>query len=46
MIVLEEKEAYYYLDKKGQLVIVFLAGELAPENYGEIEFVIPDEGWK
>lgn len=46
MLILDEKEAYYYLDEKGQLVIVFWAGELAPEDYGEIEFVIPDEVWK
>lgn len=35
-----------YRNAEGQLVIVFKAGELAPENYGDIEFVIPDEVWK
>lgn len=35
-----------YQNAEGQLVIVFKAGELAPEIYGDIEFVIPDEVWK
>ncbi|MBE5951309.1 MAG: DUF3298 domain-containing protein [Lachnospiraceae bacterium] len=42
----EEKDADHYLDENGQLVIVFPAGELAPEKYGEIKFIIPDEVWK
>lgn len=46
MLNFEEKDAEYYLDENGQLVIVFPAGELAPEKYGEIKFVIPDEVWK
>ena len=41
-----EKEEEFHMDENGQLVIVFPAGELAPEKYGEIEFVIPDEVWK
>lgn len=42
----EEKAAEHHLDENGQLVIVFLAGELVPEKYGEIKFIIPDEVWK
>ena len=46
LIVLEEKECYYYIKEEDVLVIVFYAGELAPEEYGEIEFQIPSEVWK
>lgn len=36
-------EQEYYVNKEGQLVIVFAPGEIAPREYGNVEFVIPDE---
>ena len=37
------KEQEYYINKEKLVVIVFEAGKVAPEELGEIEFVIPPE---